>query len=97
MEYKIEVWKFKINEKTDLKTVEAALAEASRKVMEKAYPEGPYGLIERIDIRGKSTRVIISGNQKTAEEFSKALETHVPNAKVALSKVSQAAITSLDE
>lgn len=83
----MEIIKFKISEKVELKTVEAALTEALREVMQKGYPEGPYGLIQRVDIKEKETTVFISGNEQTGKIFANTLGVRAPNAKIAISKV----------
>ena len=89
---KWKVWKFKIGKKVDPETVEAALEEACGEVMQKAYREGPYGLIERIDIREKETTVFISGNTRTASAFSKTFRARVPRTKMTLTPVAKTSI-----
>lgn len=86
---KVNVWKLKIDEKVERETIETALSDACREVMQKGYLEGSYGVIERVDIRGKETIVFISGNQRTAKIFSDTLATGVPRKKITFSKVSQ--------
>jgi hypothetical protein len=87
---KVKAWKLQIPRRVELEIVEAVLGEACRKVMEKSYPEGPYGMIERVEMRGKETMVFISGNERTVEAFSNALGARVPRVKISVSKVSQA-------
>ena len=86
---KVKVWKLNIDEKVGSETIEAALSDACKEVMQKAYPEGPYGVIERVDIKEKETTVFISGNQRTAEVFSKTLGTYAPHIKLTTLKAAQ--------
>lgn len=89
---RVEAWKLQIAQKMELENVETILEEACKKIMEKAYPEGPHGVIERVDIREKETVVFISGNERTVKAFSDTLKEGIPRVKITALKVSQANI-----
>jgi hypothetical protein len=72
----VRVWKLVINRTTERGIIEKLLEKACTDVMRKAVPEGPFALIERIDLREKDneTIVFLRANEGTVREFQNAIQ-----------------------
>ena len=86
---KSRLWKLSINDATGLETVESAVAEACKKIIQRADPEGPLCLLERVDMREGETTVYITGNERTATELLRVLGTRMAQAKISISTPSR--------
>lgn len=81
------IWKLEISEKMTVESVETALAESFKEVVQKADPEGADAIIDMIEIKEAKTIILCTGNEKTVKVFSKTLGACMPSAKVNITKV----------